>query len=160
MSTQLASTLKSKGNTEFINLIASTVLILLFVYTGTSKLLDINSFKDTLSDSPILGHWARSISLVIPVLEILISITLCIPRINLIALYASLLLLTAFTLYIIYMILFIKNLPCSCGGVISRLTWSQHIVFNLGCILTCLIGIYFSRSKSLKRQISETTTLI
>jgi putative oxidoreductase len=36
-----------------------------------------------------------------------------------------------FTFYILYMLLFEKHLPCSCGGVLKEMTWKQHLVFNL-----------------------------
>jgi hypothetical protein len=47
-------------------------------------------------------------------------------------LYASLVLMLAFTIYTAAVLLHaFKYVPCSCGGVIRKLTWPQHLVFNL-----------------------------
>jgi hypothetical protein len=43
------------------------------------------------------------------------------------------------------MISFDKNLPCSCGGIISKLSWKQHIIFNLFFIVLSVIGIRFQK---------------
>jgi len=42
------------------------------------------------------------------------------------------------------------NLPCSCGGVIQQLSWTQHIVFNLIFIAAGGIGIWMARKKEPK----------
>jgi putative oxidoreductase len=32
-------------------------------------------------------------------------------------------------------------LPCSCGGVISSMSWKQHLVFNVHCIAINIVAI-------------------
>ncbi|MFX9224384.1 MauE/DoxX family redox-associated membrane protein, partial [Acinetobacter baumannii] len=46
-----------------------------------------------------------------------------------------------FTSYISYMVLFIPNLTCSCGGVIKEMSWRQHLGFNLFFIIISIVGI-------------------
>ena len=53
----------------------------------------------------------------------------------------SLILVTAFTSYIICMKAFVEKLPCSCGGVIAKLSWNQHLLLNLGFVLLALGAI-------------------
>jgi hypothetical protein len=43
------------------------------------------------------------------------------------------------------MLLSEKDLPCSCGGIISSLSWRQHIIFNGVFILLAITGIIFSK---------------
>ena len=124
--------------------ITETIVILfviLFLYTGISKLMDYKVFKEQIAMSPILHSVAPLIAWTLPWIEFLVVILLIIPRWRLKGLYASLALMISFTLYIIYMLLFDKDLPCSCGGVIQLLSWSQHIVFNSLFILLALTGV-------------------
>ena len=118
----------------------SALLIFLFVYTAASKLLAHNSFVFTLSQSPLLQHYSIPLSWIIPFIEILISCFLFIPRIRKTGLFFSALLMTAFTIYISYMIAFTPRLPCSCGGVIKSLTWKEHLLLNISFIVMAVLG--------------------
>lgn len=40
-----------------------------------------------------------------------------------------------------------EHVPCHCGGAISRLTWVQHIWFNIMFILMAQIAIYLTVKK-------------
>jgi hypothetical protein len=46
-----------------------------------------------------------------------------------------------FTIYILAIIRFSKHLPCSCGGIISELSWKEHLFLNVFLILLAAIGI-------------------
>lgn len=125
--------------------IVSSLLILLFVYTAISKLLDYTSFRQVLSTSPLIGDKAAVTSLALPITEGLVSVLLFIPRTRLWGLYGSLALMTAFTLYLAYMIYFTPKLPCSCGGVLKQMTWNQHLIFNVFFLLLSIAGIVLQR---------------
>ncbi len=118
----------------------SAVLILLFIYTATSKLLSHNSFAFTLSQSPLLQQYSIPLSWIIPIIEILISCLLFIPRLRKTGLLFSVLLIAAFTIYISYMLAFTPTLPCSCGGVIKSLTWKEHLLLNISFIVVAIVG--------------------
>lgn len=131
--------------------IISALLLLLFLYTSISKLTDNGLFKNVLTASPLLKPYAGTIAWLVPSTEIAIAILLFIPCFRIKGLIASVLLITLFTIYLLYMIAFTPNLPCSCGGVIKLLTWPQHIVFNLFFILLSLTGIIlYRKAKSLE----------
>src|SRR6476660_2021273 len=119
----------SRLRSIFIEII-SALLIFLFVYTAISKIITHNSFEAVLHESSLLKEFSNILSWLIPGTEILISILLFFPRFRNIGLLFSALLLTAFTGYIGYMILFTPKLPCSCGGVLKNLDWKMHIIFN------------------------------
>ncbi len=124
------------------------LLIFLFTYTGISKLIDHDTFYSSILQSPIIRGQAIYISWAIPAIELLIVIMLLSERYRQAGLLFSLLLITVFTAYITYMILFIPNLPCSCGGVLKELSWSNHLVFNSVFILLILVSIFsYSRNK-------------
>jgi hypothetical protein len=126
----------------------SSLLIFLFVYTALSKLAGHNAFIASLKNSPLLNPFAQFLSWSIPVLELFIAALLVIPKTNRTALQLSSVLLLLFTIYIGYMLRYIPNLPCSCGGVISALTWSQHLAFNIVFLILSVIA--FRLSKSIK----------
>ncbi|HET7117095.1 MAG TPA: MauE/DoxX family redox-associated membrane protein [Hanamia sp.] len=149
-STPLRNDLKISKAT-FLADIISGVLSLLFLYTALSKLTDHKVFKNVLTASPLLKPYAALIAWLLPVTEIAIVVLLFIPRFRIKGLIASLILITLFTIYLLYMIAFTPHLPCNCGGVIKLLTWPQHIVFNLFFIFLSLIGIVlYRRAKNLQ----------
>jgi len=39
------------------------------------------------------------------------------------------------------------RIPCSCGGIIAKLSWGQHLVFNLIFLGLALIGFMFFDKK-------------
>jgi hypothetical protein len=74
-------------------------------------------------------------------MELVIAAMLTVQTVRLRGLYASLIMLSIFTSYIVGMLLTVEHLPCSCGGVIEQLTWQQHLVFNSCFITLCGLGI-------------------
>src|ERR1700733_2317556 len=107
------------------------LLILLFLYASISKFLDFKTFIDQMNNQPLPNTWTPFLVWAIPLLEIAISITLLFEYTRLLGLYASLILMILFTLYTgIILLHFFPYIPCSCGGIIKKLTWKQHLVFN------------------------------
>jgi hypothetical protein len=135
----------SKINLQRTIQLIAALLIFLFVYTATSKFLDFNSFKLTLHASPLITDKNILVAWAIPVVELITAALLLIPRTRLFGLYSSLGIMTVFTLYLGYMLLFTPNRPCVCGGVIKTMSWDQHIVFNCFFILLSLIAIRFHK---------------
>jgi hypothetical protein len=119
-------------------------LIFLFIYTGLSKYMDLGRFYFVLYSSPLLGRFARALAIGLPGTEIIMAILLSIPKTRKIGFYSSSVLLLIFTIYLSYMIATSSKLPCSCGGVISKLSWKNHIFFNLFWIVMALIGVKLS----------------
>lgn len=121
--------------------IIGTLFIVLFVYTATSKLLTINAFYEQLTRFPVLKSFPIVVAWGIPIVELVIALMFLFPKMVLRAFYSSLTLMTLFTVYIVWVLKFSNSTPCSCGGVISRLGWTDHIIFNCGFILLAFLGI-------------------
>jgi hypothetical protein len=130
----------------FVADIISSVVLILFLYAAISKLNEYHSFYSVLKQSPLLHRFAGIIARLLPITEIFIALLLFIPGLRPRGLYASFLLLIAFTIYLLWMVVFSPNLPCSCGGVIKFLSWWQHIFLNLFFILLSWIGIVLYKS--------------
>jgi uncharacterized membrane protein YphA (DoxX/SURF4 family) len=121
--------------------IISLLFIMLFVYAAVSKLMDVEKFRIQIGQSPLLTGYAAWIAWGIPLLEILISVALAVPRWRLPGLYAAFSLMVMFTAYIIAILQFSEYIPCSCGGVLQQMSWTAHLVFNTGFILMAMIGV-------------------
>jgi hypothetical protein len=63
----------------------------------------------------------------------------------------------AFTGYVIAVVSFSKELPCSCGGVLQEMSWGQHIVFNIVFTLLALVAALLERKQRQVKAISDTT---
>src|SRR5262245_13181963 len=98
--------------------IISSLLILLFVYTAISKLLDYDTFKVQLGKSPFINSFAGIVAWALPAGEIIVALALAFKKTRLLGLYVSLFLMTMFTAYIYAMLHYSYYLPCSCGGVL------------------------------------------
>lgn len=118
----------------------SGLFILLFVYTAISKLFNHHGFESVISRSPLIEGKAHYVAWGVPIVELIISLLLFIPKVRKWGLYASSILMLVFTAYLFYIIYFTPNLPCSCGGVIGLMSWKQHLVFNIVFTLLGIVG--------------------
>lgn len=133
------------------------LFIILFLYTGISKLMEYGVFSEQMADSPILKPFAPFMAWFLPLTELAVSVLLIIPRWRLKGFYIATALMAAFTIYIIGIMIFNKELPCSCGGIISLLSWKGHLVFNSAFILLGVAGIVMERQvrRNLKTQLNH-----
>ena len=115
--------------------------ILLFVYAATSKMLDFEVFQVQLRQSPLLGSFAGFISWAIPSLEIIISLCLIFPKTKYWALYSAFGLMMMFSAYIYIILHYSSFVPCSCGGILEKMDWNEHLIFNLFFVLLAIIAI-------------------
>lgn len=124
------------------------ICIFLFLYTAYSKITDHQRFLKGLLKVTIIGGAALYISWLVPAAEVLISILLIIPKTNRWGLMGFTGLMTLFTGYILSMVLWAEKLPCHCGGAIEKLSWTQHIWFNLAFIALAAFALWISQSKT------------
>src|SRR5258707_8840986 len=129
----------------------SALLIMLFLYASISKFLDFQRFFGEMNNQPLPNSWTPFLIWTIPSLEIAISVVLIFERTRMVGFIASLTLMTLFTIYAVVILLhFFAYVPCSCGGVIRKLTWPQHLVFNAFFVFLSVMGIILQRRSSFK----------
>jgi uncharacterized membrane protein YphA (DoxX/SURF4 family) len=126
---------------EIIIKIICYLYVLLFVYAATSKLLDIETFQVQLGQSPLLSAFADWVSWGVIVTELFVSGLLLYDKTRRIGLYFAFALMTMFTTYIVIILNFSSFIPCSCGGILEKLGWSEHLIFNIGFIILSLIAL-------------------
>ncbi|WP_199117787.1 MauE/DoxX family redox-associated membrane protein [Pedobacter sp. ASV28] len=112
--------------------VAVILLVILFLHTALSKILDFKGFVYDLNNQPFPNSLTPFLSYLLPGSEIAIAFCLCIERSRLTGLYVSLVLMSLFTIYTA-LVLFgaFAYVPCSCGGVVKYLTWPQHLALNI-----------------------------
>ena len=124
------------------------LLISLLLYASITKLFEYDTFIQQLSLSPFFSKgWIGIIAVLVLTVEIVIATLFLFPQTKNIAFMSSLCLLTSFTVYI-HIIQYSEFIPCSCGGILGRLTWNAHIIFNIVFIIISFIGYYFNDSKT------------
>jgi putative oxidoreductase len=129
----------------------AALLILLFLYASVSKFLDFKRFIDEMNNQPLPNSWTPFLVWGIPFLEITISAALLFEYTRLLAFYASFILMTLFTIYATLILAhFFPYVPCSCGGVIRKLTWPQHLALNLIYVALSVLGLVLQRRQSFK----------
>ena len=129
--------------------ISCAVLTALWVYAAVTKLLTYSQFYQQLQQSIFGGPLVPFISVGLPLAELVASICLLFPAAQLLGLCISLVLLSLFTGYILFLLLLEANVPCSCGGLLNSLSWPEHLVLNFVFIAINLLGLHQTRNLKL-----------
>lgn len=154
----------AKFNPTIIAII-SYLFVFLFIYAAISKLLDYNDFSIKIGQSPLLSPFAGYVAIGVPVIELIIALGLLLPSWRITSLFASLCLMTAFTVYIFIILNFSSFVPCSCGGILEKLGWTEHLIFNLVFVVLAIVGLVLSENHandwlSSKKPLPFTVTVI
>jgi hypothetical protein len=129
------------------------LFILLFVYAAISKLIEFDKFRVQLGKSPLLTAFPEVVAWSIPAIEIMVSVFLLYRKTQLTALYTAFTLMVTFSAYIICITKYSYYVPCSCGGILQNMSWSQHLWFNLFFVAIGTTGILFYPTE--KRAIGQ-----
>lgn len=120
------------------------LFIVLFTYGAVTKLLILEEFQVQLEQFPYVSGIAEELGYMIPTLQLLIAILFFFHRFRRLAFYASLGIMLLFSLYIVAVLNFADSIPCSCGGIIHSLSWTEHLVFNSVFIILAILAILLS----------------
>lgn len=118
------------------------LLCVLFMYAGLFKAMDYELFLSDLSKSPLLVRYDKT--LLGPVVlgtEFLIVLLLSFMPTRKTGLFLSFFIMLLFTLYLGTLYFFYTNIPCSCGGILGRMSYPVHITFNAIFTLLAAAGV-------------------
>jgi putative oxidoreductase len=119
------------------------LLVLLWVYTASSKLMDFHRFRAQMHNQTIPRTLADLLIYTLPAIEIAAALLLLFRKTRLTGFYVSAILLFLFTVYIgLVLINYFGRVPCSCGGVIQIMNWRTHFMFNIFFLLLTVYGSY------------------
>ncbi|MGE8514442.1 MAG: MauE/DoxX family redox-associated membrane protein [Chryseobacterium culicis] len=120
--------------------------ILLFCYATISKMLDFENFQIQIAQSPLLSSFSGFVSYGILCAELAVCLLLILERTRIIGLYCSLFLMVCFSAYIYLILNYSEFVPCSCGGILEKMGWKTHLLFNLATVIlsisSLLMGLY------------------
>ncbi len=134
------------------------LLIILFLYTGLYKTIHHEDFASTIINAPLITPYYLFISYAIPAIELLITAGLLtsLVRENAVlrkwSLLASAILMATFTWYVWYMLKFSPRLPCSCGGIIDKMNWHQHLYFNTTFTILSILAFIMNRKQYMQTE--------
>lgn len=124
------------------------LLMLLFLYASVSKWLAFKTFIGDINNQPFPNWLTPWITYLLPPIEVLIVLALMFEKTRTAGLYASLILMSAFSVYSAAVLLkFFDYIPCSCGGIIKNLTWRENLILNLFFVGISIAGILLRKNK-------------
>lgn len=115
--------------------------VMLFVYAAVSKLLDFENFQVQIGQSPLLSAFASWVSWAVPLIELLISALLIFRSTRIWGLVLAFNLMVMFTVYIFIILHYSSFIPCSCGGILEKMSWNAHMFFNLLFVVLAFIAV-------------------
>ncbi|MDN5395125.1 MAG: tellurium resistance protein TerC [Chryseobacterium sp.] len=144
--------------TRFIEFV-SYFFILLFCYASISKMMDFENFQIQIAQSPLLSAFSNVMSYGVLVIELAICILLIFERSRKIGLYSSFVLMVSFTVYIYMILNYSEFIPCSCGGILEKMDWKTHLIFNIATVIIAAFAvILYSDSK--RQEIFKSVSLL
>ncbi|EMS34051.1 hypothetical protein C943_03867 [Mariniradius saccharolyticus AK6] len=125
---------------------AAIILALVFVYTAGSKWLDMEATRNGFMNQPFPKWMAMALVYIIPSVEFVCGILLLVPVRRKIGFGIAVMLMGLFTGYVVLVLTSVfGRIPCSCGGIVSTLGWSEHLVLNIVLLATAILGYRLER---------------
>jgi len=132
----------------------SFLLILLWIYAASSKLMDFSMFKAQMHRQALFPFLKASLVYLLPPIEITAGVCLVFDSTRKTGLYLSFTMLAAFTIYIAMALMnMLGHIPCSCGGILRDMGWTAHLIFNIFFLLLTAFGIYIDHRE--RRQTDQ-----
>lgn len=132
------------------------LLVLLWSYAAISKFLDFRNTKADMLNQVFPQYIAETLAWAVPIIEILVTALLIFSKTRLVGLYSSFTLLLGFTTYITLIIAnTFGRIPCSCGGILEKMSWNQHLLFNLLFIAVTILSIILDHKQTRLKTIRK-----
>ncbi|WP_231426446.1 MauE/DoxX family redox-associated membrane protein [Pedobacter sp. Leaf250] len=132
--------MKIKAN--ILEELSINLMIIVWGYAAISKILDFKTFSQQIIRQFSPTEIGILIAYAIPCIELLIIALLIFKSTIHYGVKLSTGLIGIFTLYIGFMVFgFAGQVPCSCGGILEKMSWKVHFVFNILFLITHLIPL-------------------
>ena len=127
-----------------------SMLILLFVYAGISKLISHQDFLFQLRISPNTRKYGAWLAWFVPMVELGIAVLLLFKRTNFVGLNCSIVL---FGIYIYANLCFKYYVPAISGGILTRVSYKPHLILNTILLALSIAGVVLEiKREALKRR--------
>lgn len=121
----------SSATCEWLSFFICLACLALFVISAYDKIAEHERFLKGLEKVRYVGDYALFVSWAVPISEVVIALMLLFPASQKLGLYGFIGLMSVFTIYIGSMMLWADKLPCHCNLIVEKLSWGEHVVFNL-----------------------------
>jgi uncharacterized membrane protein YphA (DoxX/SURF4 family) len=121
----------------------------LFASAAYGKITDHETFVKGLSKVSFIGGAAVYLAWFVPIAEIIVCVLLLVPATCKWGLYGFTGLMMVFTGYILSMLFWAEKLPCHCNLIIEKLSWGQHLWFNVGFIALAVFALWLGKAKGI-----------
>lgn len=113
----------------------------LWTIIAINRFGEFHLFMSSMRSQPLANWINETLILWVPVTELLAALLLCFNTTRKIGMYLSCFLMLSYSLYVLLILSkVLGNIPCSCSSPIPKLSWVQHLWFNLS--LTGLAGLW------------------
>lgn len=134
-------------NKSIIADLIALLYVCLFLYTSISKLQVHELDREQMAAMPLVGPYAGFASIALPIVEIVLALLIFIPKTRQLGLYLGTALMGAFTVYVAYLMKYNAELPCTCGGFLSAMSWPAHLIFNLVFVIMGIVALVLYRKR-------------
>ncbi|MEQ1586218.1 MAG: MauE/DoxX family redox-associated membrane protein [Cyclobacteriaceae bacterium] len=134
------------------------LFVVLFVYAALNKVLEFQKFTVQIGQSPLLTGFGGFVPGLVIGVEFIVVVLLLVPRLRLVGFFAAFSLMTMFTAYIGAILTYSPYVPCSCGGVLEKFSWTEHLIFNSGFVVLGLAGIVLQAGQDWEQEFNESIT--
>ncbi|WP_207424317.1 MauE/DoxX family redox-associated membrane protein [Desertivirga brevis] len=125
------------------------LLILVYTYSSLSKLQNFEETQRQMLNQPVPESIAGILAWFIPAVELLTVILLFFPSTRKLGFKLSTVLLLVFTFYVVMALLdLLGDTACTCGGLISYLSWDAHLLFNITLLILSIAGLLIKERRS------------
>ena len=140
--------------------IITVLFIVLFLYTGIDKLRNSEALSMQIKEIPFLNPVANWLLGLVACIELIVVILLARKSSRLAGLYACLILMLSFTLYLILIGYFSDGVTCSCGGFLTQIPQNIHIILNVCLACLALTGIYLEKRMKTFEQRKQSEKIV
>jgi uncharacterized membrane protein YphA (DoxX/SURF4 family) len=120
----------------------TSILILVFGYTGLEKLMRFGDSRKAFLNQPMPNELEEVLAYAVPGVELLLALLLLFSVTRWWAYLGSILLLTVFITYVgLIWVGAFPRVPCNCAGLIDSMGWAAHFWMNLGLIGLAVWGM-------------------
>lgn len=138
---------------ESVIKLVCTLIALMFFYAALGKLMNYDRSKSEMMAQIFPRSVSEVLVWLVPVTELVITALLLFNPTRLKGLFASLFLLSGFSVYIaVAMSGVFGKVPCGCGGILRHMGYWAHLGFNVAFIILSLIGIMLERNWIINRM--------
>lgn len=116
-------------------------------------MLDFENFQVQIGQSPLLSAFSNIITYGILAVELVVSVLLIFEKTRRLGLYCSFVLMVLFSFYIYIILNYSEFVPCSCGGILEKMDWRTHLIFNLITVVLAATALLFQEKRMLGSSI-------